>query len=195
MTSESNLVKRAKAGDTRAFEALVNQHARYVYTLTNRLLPNAQEAEDLAQETFIRAWRSLGTFRGDSQFRTWLYRIATNLCYNRLPSLKQELAALDPDDDVMSGMIPDKNPRAEQQVMRAEQQTELKDVIDTLPESYRLLVILRHVHDLSYAEIAQITDLPLGTVKTGIFRARKMLKERLESVWGQSDQVESQKLA
>lgn len=180
MTSESILVKRAKAGDTRAFEALVNQHARYVYTLTNRLLSDAQEAEDLAQETFIRAWRGLEKFRGESQFRTWLYRIATNLCYNRLPSLKQELAALDPDDTLL---LADKAPRAEQQVIRAEQQAELKDVIDTLPESYRLLVILRHVHDLSYAEIAQITDLPLGTVKTGIFRARKMLKERLESVW------------
>jgi len=184
MTSESILVNRAKAGDTRAFEALVNQHARYVYTLTNRLLSDAQEAEDLAQETFIRAWRSIDKFRGDSQFRTWLYRIATNLCYNRLPKLKQELAALDPDDaGSAAGMLSDKAPRAEQQVIRAEQQAELKDVIDTLPESYRLLVVLRHVQDLSYAEIAQITDLPLGTVKTGIFRARKMLKERLESRW------------
>ena len=180
MTSELSLVNRAKAGDTRAFEALVNQHARYVYTLTNRLLSNAQEAEDLAQETFIRAWSNLSKFRGDAQFRTWLYRIATNLCYNRLPRLKQELSALDPDDSLM---LSDKTPRAEQQVIRAEQQAELKDVIDTLPESYRLLVVLRHVHDLSYAEISQVTDLPLGTVKTGIFRARKMLKERLESRW------------
>lgn len=180
MTSELSLVNRAKAGDTRAFEALVNQHARYVYTLTNRLLSNSQEAEDLAQETFIRAWSNLSKFRGDAQFRTWLYRIATNLCYNRLPRLKQELSALDPDDSLM---LSDKMPRAEQQVIRAEQQAELKDVIDTLPESYRLLVVLRHVHDLSYAEIAQVTDLPLGTVKTGIFRARKMLKERLESRW------------
>ena len=181
MTSETSLVKRAKAGDTRAFEALVNQHARYIYTLTNRLLSNRQEAEDLAQETFVRAWRNLHKFRGDAQFRTWLYRIATNLCYNRLPRLKQELAALDPDDNLA---LYDSAPRAEQQVIRAEEQAELKDVINTLPESYRLLVILRHIQDLSYAEIAQVTDLPLGTVKTGIFRARKMLKERLESRWG-----------
>lgn len=183
MSSELSLVNRAKAGDTRAFETLVNQHARYVYTLTNRLLSNPQEAEDLAQETFIRAWRNLHKFRGEAQFRTWLYRIATNLCYNRLPKLKQELAALDPDD---APTLSDRTPRAEQQVIRAEQRAELKDVIDTLPESYRLLVVLRHVHDLSYAEIAQVTDLPLGTVKTGIFRGRKMLKERLESRWAVS---------
>ena len=181
MGSERQLINRAKTGDTRAFEILVNDHARYVYTLTNRLLSNNQEAEDLAQETFIRAWRSIGTFRGDAQFRTWLYRIATNLCYNRLPKLKQELLALDPDGGLV---ISDPAPRTEQQVIRAEQQTELKDMIDTLPESYRLLIVLRHVQDLSYVEIAQITDLPLGTVKTGIFRARKILKERLKSRWG-----------
>ncbi|MEM8861835.1 MAG: sigma-70 family RNA polymerase sigma factor [Chloroflexota bacterium] len=179
MTAEKILIKRAKQGDTRAFEVLVNQHARYVYTLTNRLLSNAQEAEDLAQETFIRAWQNLAKFRGDAQFKTWLYRIATNLCYNRLPGLKRELAALDPDDSIV---ISDRAPRAEQQMIQADEQAQLKEMIESLPESYRLLIILRHVNELSYAEISQVTDLPIGTVKTGIFRARKMLKERLISV-------------
>ncbi len=178
MTAEKILIKRAKQGDTRAFEALVNHHARYVFTLTNRLLPDVQEAEDLAQETFIRAWQNLAKFRGDAQFRTWLYRIATNLCYNRLPNLKRDLSALDPDDSIV---ISDKALPAEQQMIRAEQRAQLSEMINSLPESYRLLIVLRHVNDLSYQEISQVTDLPLGTVKTGIFRARKMLKERLET--------------
>ena len=180
MTAEKILIKRAKGGDTRAFEALVNHHARYVFTLTNRLLPNTQEAEDLAQETFIRAWQNLAKFRGEAQFRTWLYRIATNLCYNRLPNLKRDLAAVDPDDSVG---LSDQTPRIETQMIRNEAVVELSDAINTLPESYRLLIVLRHVNELSYQEIAQVTDLPLGTVKTGIFRARKMLKDRLESAW------------
>src|SRR6185436_7954075 len=97
--SETILIKRAQIGDYEAFALLVTEHQRYVYNLALRVLKNEEEALDLAQETFVRAWTALPNFRGQSQFRTWLYRIATNLCYNRLPHLRRSLNELG--DDVI----------------------------------------------------------------------------------------------
>ena len=96
---ESSLIRRAQKGDQDAFAALVDEHQRYVYQLAFRVLKDENEALDLTQETFVRAWTALPNFRGQSQFRTWLYRIATNLCYNRLPNLRRSLNDLG--DDVL----------------------------------------------------------------------------------------------
>ncbi len=152
-------------------------HAQFVYNVALRTLNNQREAEDLTQEAFVRVWKALPKFRADAQFRTWLYRIVTNLCYSRLPRLKNDLNALDPDDEVH---LPDGQQRVERQMLNRELQTQLIDAIKQLPESYRLLVTLRHVQGMSYAEIANATDMPLGTVKTGIFRARRELRKLLE---------------
>lgn len=176
MTSERELIMRAKKGDTRAFEYLMNQHAQYVFNLVYRLVNNREEAEDLSQDVFINAWRKIGTFRGDAQFKTWLYRIATNLCYNRMPTLKRDMASMAVDHDMP---LVSKTIGVESALEASEQSQELNRAIQTLPENYRLLLILRHVQEFSYNEIAEITNTPLGTVKTGIFRARQMLKERL----------------
>lgn len=176
--SESFLIQQAQAGDTAAFETLVNQHAQLVYNLALRTLNNPHEAEDIAQETFVRVWKALPSFREDARFSTWLYRITTNLCYNRLPKLKQELTALDPAEDVQ---IVDRSQRVDRQLITAELREDLQDALNGLSESYRLLLTLRHLQGLSYAEIAEVTDMPLGTVKTGIFRARREMREALSN--------------
>ncbi|MBP8055708.1 MAG: sigma-70 family RNA polymerase sigma factor [Chloroflexi bacterium] len=174
---EQELIRRAQRGNAAAFEALLNTHARYVYNLALRLVHHPQEAEDLAQEAFIRTWQALPRFRGESQFTTWLYQIVTNLCYNRLPTLKKELLALDPEAAALS--LPDARPPIEHDLLSTELRHHLHQAIDQLPQSHRLLVTLRYLQEMSYEEISQVTGLPLGTVKTGIFRARNRLRESL----------------
>ena len=181
LSEERELIRRAQQGETAAFETLVQQHAPFVYNLALRTLNDAHEAEDIAQETFVRAWQALPQFQARAQFRTWLYRIVTNLCYNRLPHLKTELAALDPAEALV---LPDGRQAVERELLTAELRQQIFSAIDNLPQSYRLLVTLRHLQELSYQEIAEVTEMPLGTVKTGIFRARQMLQERLREGQG-----------
>ena len=179
--TEPDLIQRAQKGDQEAFAALVSEHQRYVYNLALRVLKNEEEALDLAQETFVRAWAALPNFRGQSRFRTWLYRIVTNLCYNRLPSLRRSLNELG--DDVIA-VLPETrvafdNP-AENLEFR-ELLFNLHRAIDQLDDNYRLLITLRYQNGLSYEEIATMLNLPLGTVKTGLFRAKEKLRRVLES--------------
>jgi RNA polymerase sigma-70 factor (ECF subfamily) len=179
--NETNLIRRSQAGDREAFGGLVEQHQRYVYNLALRVVGNEQDAEDLAQEAFVRAWLALPNFRLQARFRTWLFRIVTNLCYNRLPGLRRELA------DLGEGCLaelpdetgPDLDPAAGLEA--GELRRYLHRQIDELPEAYRLLVVLRYQQGLSYEEIAQAASLPLGTVKTGLFRARERLRQALQA--------------
>ena len=174
---EKGLVRQARRGDDRAFEELITQNAQYVFNLAIRLLDDPREAEDLTQEAFIRAWRALPNFRSESSFRTWLYRIVTNLCFDRLPKLKKDLSALEVDETID---LPVDFISPEGRLLSKELELELQKAIGELPESYRLLITLRHLQELSYTEIAEVTMQPLGTVKTGIFRARQLLKQTIE---------------
>jgi len=166
--NEQTLIQRAQKGDHAAFAALVDDHQRYVYNLAMRVVKDDNEALDLTQETFVRAWTALPNFRGNSQFRTWLYRITTNLCYNRLPGLRRSLADLG--DDVLPD-IPESddaptNPARELET--SETRTYLHHAINGLDANYKLLITLRYRDELSYDEIAGLLNLPLGTVKTGL---------------------------
>ena len=174
---EKGLIERAKQGDERAFELLVHHHAQYVYNLALRLVNDPNDAEDLAQEAFVRTWKAIENFRFEASFRTWLYRIVTNLCYDRLPKLKRELVALEIDETID---LPDNYSGPERSLLTKELREDLHSAIEELPESYRLLITLRHLQEMSYAEIADVTMQPLGTVKTGIFRARQLLRKRIE---------------
>lgn len=173
---EQQLIKQAKQGDVAAFEALVHLHAPLVYNLALRTLNDSQEADDVAQETFLRAWRALPRFQGKSRFSTWLYRITTNLCYNRLPRLRTEVEALEPDEQWPQSS---NQPTVEAKLLQSELRQRLYTAVDTLRPSYRLLINLRHMQGLSYADVSEITGLPLGTVKTGLHRARQELRTRL----------------
>jgi len=182
--NEQALIQRAQKGDHDAFAALVEEHQRYVYNLALRVVKDENEALDLTQETFVRAWTALPNFKGQSQFRTWLYRIVTNLCYNRLPNLRRSLNDLG--DDVMEE-IPETNFNAPAQEFESnETRIHLYQAINELDSNYQLLITLRYQNELSYDEIASTLNLPLGTVKTGIFRAKEQLRKslaRLEESW------------
>ena len=179
--TEQSLIRRAQKGDPEAFAALVTEHQRYVYNLALRVLKNEEEALDLAQETFVRAWTALPNFRGQSRFRTWLYRIVTTLCYNRLPNLRRSLNELGDDviADIADTDITFDNPA--HGLESRELRSYLHQAIDRLDENYRLLISLRYQNELSYEEIATMLNLPLGTVKTGLFRAREQLRRTLET--------------
>jgi RNA polymerase sigma-70 factor, ECF subfamily len=184
MANDDGLVLRAQQGDMAAFAVLVNRHSDYVYNLALRVIHNPEEAQELAQEAFIRAWRGLPNFQRNAQFHTWLYRIVVNLCYNRLPRLRQELAILVP--DIAALELADPLQQVEANLLSTELKALLHRAIDDLPEHYRLLITLRHLQELSYNEIVEVTGLPLGTVKTGIHRARALLRSALESYEGEA---------
>jgi RNA polymerase sigma-70 factor (ECF subfamily) len=180
--TEKSLIQRAQKGEHDAFAALVTEHQRYVYNLALRVVKDENEALDLAQETFVRAWTALPNFKGQSQFRTWLYRIVTNLCYNRLPNLRRSLNDLG--DDVMED-IPETNSSFDNPARGFESnetRNYLHQALEELDENYRLLIILRYQNELSYEEIASTLSLPLGTVKTGIFRAKAQLRNTLTNL-------------
>lgn len=183
MEPEHSLIQRAQKGDPDAFAALVDEHQRFVYNLAFRVLKDENEALDLTQDTFVRAWTALPNFRGQSQFRTWLYRITTNLCYNRLPGLRRSLTDLG--DDVLPDLPDTKetssNPLRE--IESNEIRTYLHQAIDQLDANYKLLIVMRYQDELSYEEIASLLNLPLGTVKTGLFRAKDKLRLALEGFY------------
>ncbi len=182
--TEATLIQRAQKGDHDAFAALVDEHQRYVYNLALRVVKDENEALDLTQETFIRAWTALPNFKGQSQLRTWLYRIVTNLCYNRLPNLRRSLNDLG--DDVMED-LPESNFNTPAREFESNETSRyLHRAIDDLDPNYKLLITLRYQDELSYDEIASTLNLPLGTVKTGIFRAKAQLRNalaHLETSW------------
>jgi len=182
--NETALIQKAQKGNHDAFAALVDAHQRYVYNLALRVVKDENEALDLTQETFVRAWTALPNFKGQSQFRTWLYRIVTNLCYNRLPNLRRSLNDLG--DDVMED-IPETNFNSPASEFESnETKHHLNQAIQNLDSNYQLLITLRYQNELSYDEIASTLNLPLGTVKTGIFRAKEQLRKslaHLEDSW------------
>jgi RNA polymerase sigma-70 factor (ECF subfamily) len=176
---ESGLIRLARQGNSEAFAALVALHERFVFNLALRTLGNADDAADVAQDAFVRAWQALPAFRQDAQFRTWLYRIVLNLCLNRLPRLRRELFDLTHDElaDIPEPASAGPDPLGD--VELRERRAFLHREIDQLPEQYRLLVSLRYQNDLSYDEISALLGLPVGTVKTGLFRAKARLREAL----------------
>ena len=172
---DAELLARARQGDTDAFEQLMHMHQRYVFNLAYRVLGDTAEAEDVTQETFVRAWRGLSGFRGQARFTTWLYRIVHNLCLNRLPGLQRELLQTEPLEEALVNPAP--SPPAMFEVR--EREAFLHTELDRLPEKYRLVLTLYYLQDFSYDEIASALNVPMGTVKTHLHRARRLLVERL----------------
>jgi RNA polymerase sigma-70 factor (ECF subfamily) len=175
---EADAIVRAQRGDQAAFEMLVHQNARFVFNLALRVVQNQQEAEEIAQEAFIKVWKALPGYRTEARFRTWLYRIVVNLCYDRLPKLRKDFQMLEADSALDGSEAP--TPGPEHLVISNELRNDLHEAIRSLPEMYQLLITLRHLQEMSYTEIAEVTGQQLGTVKSGIHRARKILKERIK---------------
>ena len=179
------LMSRAQAGDVRAFAELVQRYKDPMYNLAYRMLRDRQEAEDIAQETFLHVFRALNRFQTGERFSPWVYRIATNLCLDKLRRNKGMSISLDapmgPESDVYL-QVADPGDGPDAALELSELRDDVQRAVDALPERYRTIVILRHLHDRSYEEIAEIVDLPLGTVKTRLFRAREILRRWLSGV-------------
>lgn len=183
-TEEASLITRAQAGDAEAFGVLVRLHQRQVYILALRMLRNEDEACEAAQEVFLAAWQGLRGFRGDARMSTWLHRITYNHClkvsegHRRDSAARAELAAESARAQSPANMVSASHARAAENEMRQV----VREEIARLPTKYRAVLILRHLQDLSYEEMAEVMRVPVGTVKTQLFRARALLKERLEGL-------------
>jgi RNA polymerase sigma-70 factor (ECF subfamily) len=174
---EAGLVARLRASDVTAFEELVIAYQHRVFAVAARMLGNRAEAEEIAQEVFLRAHRAIRDFRGDAKLSTWLYSITSRLCLNRLATTERRLTR---EDDEALARVPGSGAGADEELERRQLQGALHQAIAALPEDRRIVVVLRDVEGLSYEEIAQALDLEPGTVRSRLHRARLELKERME---------------
>lgn len=186
--SDLSLVRRAQAGDKGAFDALVLKYQHKVVKLVSRYVRDLAEAEDIAQDAFIKAYRALPQFRGDSAFYTWLYRIAINTAKNAVVSrdrnpVDYRLDLQDSEDShEMHGRLKDSE-TPEALVLTDEIRAIVNGAIDALPEDLRTAIVLRELEGLSYEEIAATMQCPVGTVRSRIFRAREAIDRRLREVF------------
>jgi RNA polymerase sigma-70 factor, ECF subfamily len=182
----NNRIKQVLKGDQNAFSDIVSLYQHKLYQICYRMLSNKHEAEDITQEAFVRAFINLHTFDQKRKFSTWLYRIATNLCIDRIRKKKPdyyldaEVAGTEGLDMYSQLSSNDKLP--DDQVEQMELQDRIQYEISRLPDKYRSVIVLKYIEELSLQEISEILDLPLGTVKTRIHRGREALRKQLNNL-------------
>jgi RNA polymerase sigma-70 factor, ECF subfamily len=179
-------IKQVKKGDQSAFEEIVNFYQNKVFQVCYRMLGNLHEAEDIAQEAFVRAYTNIHSFDEKRKFSTWIYRIATNLSIDRIRKKKPDYF-LDAEIQGAEGLtmysqLSADQPLPEEEVESLELQSYIQKQIQSLPEKYRSVITLRYVEDLSLQEISEILDMPMGTVKTRIHRGREALRKKLRDL-------------
>lgn len=176
---EAAIVRKVLGGDANAFETLVLEYEKNVYNIALRMTGNSEDAADMTQEAFIKAYNSLQSFRGDSKFSVWLYRIVSNVCLdflrskNRRPTVSLSVEDDDGEDTQLD--VADESQSPELLLDRKLTRDSVRRGLDSLPPDYRQILLLREIQGLSYDEIAQTLSLEVGTVKSRIFRARKRL--------------------
>ncbi len=178
------LVRRVQRGDSAAFDLLVRKHQHRVVALIGRYVHDWSEAQDVAQDTFIRAYRAMGNFRGDAQFYTWLHRIAVNTAKNHLVAMKRrpptsDVEAEDAEHYAGASRMHDHD-TPEHELLREEIAREVSATVAALPEELRQAITLREMDGLSYEEIAETMDCPIGTVRSRIFRAREAISVKVK---------------
>jgi RNA polymerase sigma-70 factor, ECF subfamily len=184
---ERLLVRRLRDRDEKAFREITEQYGSRVFNLTYRMLGNREEAEDVAQEVFITVFKSIDSFRGDSKFSTWLYRITANHCKNRIKYLSRRhdrqqsefeegVLRHNPESQLTA---PAPSPRPDKQLEGMELEQLVQEALATLDEEQRILIVLRDIEELSYKEICDVTSLPEGTVKSRLHRARLALRQKI----------------
>jgi RNA polymerase sigma-70 factor (ECF subfamily) len=174
--TDQALVTASLSGDPSAFDEIVERHRRTVYQVCFRFVNNHEDASDLSQETFVRAWKSLAGFKGQAALSTWLYRIAVNLCLNRVAAKRPEIETIDPDRFVDTVSEPPGG-----RLIRDERARAVRRAISELPAKQRATLILRAYHDLPHQEIAEILGSSVGAVKANFFHALANLKKILGS--------------
>jgi RNA polymerase sigma-70 factor (ECF subfamily) len=182
--TDEELVVGVLAGDESAYGALVSRYRDYVYTIAVRIVGSESDAEDVAQETFVRAYRALPRFRGYSKFSSWLYRIATNRALTHLKRRRRRAAAVDLQsgphvEAEASRTESDRRDGPEEIVLDQEFRRRVRAAVMTLPEQYRVVVTLFYLEERSYTEVAETLGIPMGTLKTHLHRARALLREAL----------------
>jgi len=182
--NDQQLVQRVQKGDKAAFDLLVRKYQHRVLKLVSRFVNDAAEAEDVSQEAFLKAYRALPAFRGDSAFYTWLYRIAINTAKNTLVSNRRrpvdfDLDLQDPEQHDRQAMLKDGD-TPEGVLLTDEIRGVVERALEQLPEDLRTAIVLRELEGLSYEEIAEAMDCPVGTVRSRIFRAREAIDKRLK---------------
>ena len=193
---DREIIERVLAGDNNAFGELVERYQVKVYNLALRLTGNEDDACDMAQEAFLRAWRSLGAFQFESAFSTWLFRLTHNVCIDHLRSRQRKSAvSLTVQDDESSELsqldLPDPAPDPEQALLLAEDRALVAQALAALPADYREILTLRAINDLSYQQIAEILHLQEGTVKSRLSRARAQLRNKVLELGNYSAQSSS----
>lgn len=187
---DQQLVERVQKGEVAAFDLLVRKYQHRILAVINRYLNDFAEAQDVAQETFLRAYRALGNFRGDSAFYTWVYKIAVNTAKNHLVSQGRR----PPTDDVAvddamhfngESQLKDRA-TPENELLRQEIERNVTAAVDDLPGELRTAITLREVDGLSYEEIAEVMACPIGTVRSRIFRAREAIDRRIRPLLSES---------
>ena len=178
---ERELIRKAKQGDMLAFEELILKHEKIVYNVALRMMNHSEDAKDISQEVFLKAYLSVANFDERSIFSTWLYRITHNTCIDEMRKRKGKQSysleeELENEEGSMQRQIADEGDTPEESLLRQEQKSEILQALDTLSEEHKAAIILRDVKGLSYEEIAEILELSLGTVKSRISRARNQLK-------------------
>jgi len=181
---DKELVARAKKGDKAAFEGLVKMFSKYVYTTAFFILRDSHEAEDASQEVFVKVYLSIGGFRGLSSFKTWIRKLTVNTCIDKLrlrSKLKDKKVSLDKITEEYEVVFTRFSQNLENKFFNQETVKEVLKIVVDMEESYRIPLILRDLQDYSYREIAELTGKPIGTVKTNIHRARKIIKEKIKT--------------
>jgi len=183
---ESAIIAEALAGDQKAYTALVEKHRASVFHVINRIVHNEEIALDLVQETFMKAFASLASYRSEFRFSTWLYKIAANSSIDHLRKKRIQALSLDRPIDTGDGAmvieVPDNSFNPEMALVRKQQRFSIEEAIDSLPPKYHEVIVYRHKDDKSYEEIADLLCIPVGTVKARIFRARELLKRKLRNI-------------
>jgi RNA polymerase sigma-70 factor (ECF subfamily) len=178
------VVQRVLGGQTADYKILQKKYQKIIASLIRRMVQNPDDVDDLTQETFIKAYNALKSFQPEYQFSRWLYRIASNTCIDFLRKKRLNIISIDQpvmgSEGEMQFEIPDADSPPDLSMISAERTKILKEALDELPEKYREIVRLRHEEELDYQQIADMLELPLGTVKAHLFRARKLLYKKLK---------------
>jgi RNA polymerase sigma-70 factor (ECF subfamily) len=178
-------IKRVRNGDQHAFSEIVELYKHRVFQVCYRMVANRQEAEDISQEAFMRAYIHLDRFQTDRKFSTWIYRIATNLCIDRIrkkkPDYYLDAEIARTEGLTMYSQVAATTPLPEEEVEKNEFQNQVYKEIGNLPEKYRSVIVLKYMEELSLQEISEILEIPLGTVKTRIHRGREALRKQLKT--------------
>jgi RNA polymerase sigma-70 factor (ECF subfamily) len=180
---DSRLIEEALKGNDRAYKRLMAKYHDAIHNFIARMVHDREQVDDLTQEAFIKAFSSLKNFNEEFAFSTWLYKIATNNCIDHIRKKKLLMYSIDKPiesrDSDFTFELPDDSAEADQELITDQRAAMLRATIGELPEKYRRVIHLRHVEEKSYEEIAELLDLPIGTVKAHIFRARELLYKQL----------------